>query len=320
MLAEEGDRNDSSWRSEVRSMLGNASSGTLVGSGNVGRASDIFVTANNDFCVMGLDGVWCLWWVEDNGVVLEGSVLPALISGVSTPLQHDNNGYLGYSDPYSVWQHYATDTFRAGGDHHAHACAVGKTEGVYCWASDSTTDTVSSSVPGSLKNVTTVTDLAVGTSHACAINGSAVQCWGDSSSGKTSVPGVVSAPKRITAGSNHTCAINSTGTVSCWGDNSLGQFGDGNSDGYVDGVTNAKRIAAGANHTCALTGGFSMGGTRIVCWGDNSSGQTTVPVSLTNGTLTPVNVRAAGNNTCVTLAGQSTMSAALKCWPVDHAP
>jgi len=296
----------------------NASTGTLVGAGNVGRASDISATANNDFCVAGLDGVWCMWWVADNGVVYWGKLLPALISGVSTPLQHSY--YLGYLDPYSVWQHYATDAFKVSGDHHTHSCAVGKAIGVYCWASDSTTDIVSSGVPGSLKNVATVTDVAVGTSHACAINGSSVQCWGDSSSGKTSVPGVVSAPKRIAAGSNHTCAINSTGTVSCWGDNSLGQLGDGNSDGYVDGVTNAKRIAAGANHTCALTGNFSMGGTRIVCWGDNSSGQTVVPVVLTNGVATPVDLRAAANNTCVTLAGQSTISAALKCWPVDHAP
>jgi hypothetical protein len=295
-----------------------SATGAFVGSGSIGRASDMFFTATTDFCVAGSDGVWCWWWVVDNEPVLGQYLLPALVSGVSTPLEH--GGYLGYTDPYSVWQHYATDAFQVTGDHSSHACLVGESTGVYCWASNSTVDTVSSTVPGALQNVTTVTEVAVGTSHACAINSSAVQCWGDSSSGKTTVPGVVSAPKRITAGSNHTCAINSTGTVSCWGSNSLSQLGDGNLDGYVDGVTNAKRLAAGANHTCALTGSFSLGGTSMVCWGDNSSSQTTVPVTLTNGALTPVNVRAAANSTCVTLAGQSTISAALKCWPVDHAP
>jgi alpha-tubulin suppressor-like RCC1 family protein len=172
-----------------------------------------------------------------------------------------------------------------------------------------------------LQNVSTVKDVAVGTNHACAINGSAVQCWGDTASGKTAVPVIVNTPKQIAAGANHTCAINANGSVSCWGDNSTNQLGDSNIDGIVDGVSSALKIAAGTNHTCAVTGSYSTpSGLRIKCWGDNSAGQTTVPVALTNGVEKPVNISVAGNQTCAIRAGQNVAANAMICWPVSVSP
>lgn len=62
----------------------------------------------------------------------------------------------------------------------------------------------------------------------------------------------------ITAGLNHTCTIQGTGTVQCWGDNSYGQLGDGTTNDSitpveVTGITHAVDISAGASDsTCAV--------------------------------------------------------------------
>ena len=231
---------------------------------------------------------------------------------------HEWDSYLKYVDLSSALHHAVTDAFKISSDHQSHTCIVSKTLGVYCWASHSGTDIISSTVPVALQNVATVKDVAVGANHACAINGSAVQCWGDTASGKTAVPVIVNTPKQIAAGANHTCAINANGSVSCWGDNSTNQLGDSNIDGIGDGVSSALKIAAGTNHTCAVTGSYSTpSGLRIKCWGDNSAGQTTVPVALTNGVEKPVNISVAGNQTCAIRAGQNVAANAMICWPVS---
>ena len=72
-------------------------------------------------------------------------------------------------------------------------------------------------------------------------------------------------------------------TIKCWGDNFLGQLGNGtnipsNTAVDVSGVAGATAITAGRPHTCALV----AGGT-IKCWGDNALGE------LGNGTNTTSN-------------------------------
>jgi len=270
--------------------------------------------ASADICRVATEGLECWWWAMDGDVVYQSSLQSLNIAGTSEQPVH--NSFLKYEDQPNVWVSAITDGFRISGDTSTHACVVSSTLGIYCWASYSSSDLVSSTIPASLKNVTTVKDVAVGTSHACAINGSFVTCWGDSANGKTVVPGAVSVPKRIAAGSNHTCAINNDGTVSCWGDNTYGQKGDLDANGYVDGVSNALRITTGDDHTCAVMGTYVTGGTSVVCWGRNHVGQTVVPVSLTNFSTTPVDVRATDNKTCAVKASYKTSEEALVCWPV----
>lgn len=61
--------------------------------------------------------------------------------------------------------------------------------------------------------------------------------------------------------------------MSCWGDNSFSQLGDGTTTrqqtpGKVKGITTATAVAAGRAHSCArLTTG------TVFCWGSNSFGQ-----------------------------------------------
>jgi alpha-tubulin suppressor-like RCC1 family protein len=120
----------------------------------------------------------------------------------------------------------------------------------------------------------------------------------------------------MAAGAYHTCAL-VNGGVQCWGDNSLGQLGNGSTDttlvpvhvqGLESGVT---AIAAGASHTCAVAGN------GLQCWGMGNKGQ------LGNGTTTfssPVPVVVSGIASAPTaLAGGlahtcAVVNGAALCW------
>ena len=103
----------------------------------------------------------------------------------------------------------------------------------------------------------------------------------------------------VTAGGIHTCALATTGSVRCWGDNAFGELGNGTlttarAPVPVSGLVGVRQISAGRSHTCALTTAGA-----VKCWGDNDHGQ------LGNGTFTssknPVAV--------IGLAGVSAISA-----------
>ncbi|MFI5492452.1 hypothetical protein [Actinoplanes sp. NPDC051859] len=76
----------------------------------------------------------------------------------------------------------------------------------------------------------------------------------------------------IAAGGAHSCAITSLGDLSCWGDDSSGQLGDGSRPhGFAEPVValpDAVRVDAGRAHTCAVDAAG-----RAYCWGDDSAGQ-----------------------------------------------
>jgi alpha-tubulin suppressor-like RCC1 family protein len=79
--------------------------------------------------------------------------------------------------------------------------------------------------------------------------------------------------KRITAGFQHTCAIDSADVVWCWGPNGSGALGDGTTTDRVAPVriASAEKFASlsgGGTATC----GISLSG-RMFCWGLNSYGQ-----------------------------------------------
>ncbi len=83
----------------------------------------------------------------------------------------------------------------------------------------------------------------------------------------------------ISAGSEFTCGLLSGGRVRCWGDDTFGQLGYGNSNrtsplqtpparAVVDVGGKAVRITAGEDHACVL---LVTGAVR--CWGDATFGQ-----------------------------------------------
>ena len=78
---------------------------------------------------------------------------------------------------------------------------------------------------------------------------------------------------QLALGDNHTCARLETGRVACWGDNGMGQLGNGSdrrstAPVFVSGVLDAIDIRASRATTCVRrkTG-------AVACWGDNAYGQ-----------------------------------------------
>jgi alpha-tubulin suppressor-like RCC1 family protein len=170
--------------------------------------------------------------------------------------------------------------------------------------------------------------VAVGSQHSCArTTSNAIKCWGYNGNGRLGdgtttdrhtpvfVDALTNGMTTVAGGGDHTCAINNTGRLQCWGWNYYGQVGDGTTDErhtpeIVDGFTHgAAAVSNGVAHTCALnTAG------AVKCWGLNGNGQ------LGDGTLaerhTPVSVMggvtaiAAGyHHTCAL-----TSAGAVKCW------
>jgi len=175
-----------------------------------------------------------------------------------------------------------------------HSCAVTEAGAVKCWGwnedgqlGDGTTTWRVTPVPvsGLGSGVTAVSASSEG--HTCALtSGGAVWCWGRNWAGElgdgtttsrstpVAVIGLGSGVRAVAAGRWHTCALTNAGAVLCWGDNSLGELGDGtttnrNTPVVVHGLeSGVVGIAAGFGHTCALT---SAG--AVLCWGGNNLGQ-----------------------------------------------
>ena len=142
---------------------------------------------------------------------------------------------------------------------------------------------------------TTVSDVAVGGNHTCAIaTNRQVFCWGSGAVGQLghlwppghrSHPGplAVAGASQVASGGLFSCAIIPGGQVSCWGQGRLGQLGyDGqkltkelqwdipysDTPALVPGLRDIRQLALGYTHACAL----AANGT-VWCWGDAAHGK-----------------------------------------------
>ncbi len=148
-------------------------------------------------------------------------------------------------------------------------------------------------------------ELVAGQAHVCAIlDNDDMKCWGgawggqilaQTTSAKGDNPGEMGAnllpivlgsgqkSKSVTAGWEHSCAVRADGKVKCWGANSYGQLGLGDtlsrgdspgetglSNGIVDLGNGRTAIAvrAGGFHSCAI-----LDNGQLKCWGKNTYGQ-----------------------------------------------
>ena len=113
--------------------------------------------------------------------------------------------------------------------------------------------------------------IAAGTYHTLAVRSDGtVVAWGNNGLGQTAVPAGLTGVVAVAAGSSHSVALERDGTVVAWGDNSYGQAK------VPAGLTGVATIAAGAYHTVAV----ERDGT-LVAWGSNSYGQAKIPAGLT---------------------------------------
>jgi len=134
------------------------------------------------------------------------------------------------------------------------------------------------------------TQIATGGNHTCAIRDDGTTwCWGRSVEGQLGVPATVEDPTgdiwepvqvagthafvSITAGNQHTCALDADGGAWCWGGNASGQLGTGDlantsTPAQPLGGLTFSELRAGGDFTCGLaTGGGAY------CWGAGFSGQ-----------------------------------------------
>lgn len=184
-----------------------------------------------------------------------------------------------------------------------HQCAVASDGTVDCLGMNSSGqlgagDTNDHLMTVDTMGITDAIDIEVGMfSFSCARTMSGVKCWGSDLAGQlgdgmthdgmcfnrtgmlydcSTTPVDVPALAGITSmslGGSHACAITSSGSLVCWGDNTLGQIGIGSVDPVagpteVPGLTGVTQVSVGASHTCAL---LSTG--EIRCWGAGRDGQ-----------------------------------------------
>lgn len=140
---------------------------------------------------------------------------------------------------------------------------------------------------GANNNAPPTPQLALGTSHSCALASSGeVFCWGNNSFGQLgdAEPAGHADPRKVAglagvrnlaAYADGTCALTKTSNVLCWGANNLGQLGLGVNDNDahpaaqpVPDLEGAYQLVAGDAHVCAVS--WNVG---VKCWGDNTSGQ-----------------------------------------------
>lgn len=212
-------------------------------------------------------------------------------------------------------------------------------------------------------SVQTATSIAAGVDHGCVVANGKLFCWGNngalagSNNGNLAnnttwggltkptrtgldgaiklgidlppmdpaKPGELAAHDSVSTGDNHTCGI-ANGHVFCWGDNSKGQLGMGNTSAALRQpravptlfTKTATKVAAGKDHTCAIIEG------DLYCWGDNTKGKLGTGTSLTtpisvpqringNGgeitsTMRVTDISVSDNNTC------AVADAKVYCW------
>jgi alpha-tubulin suppressor-like RCC1 family protein len=196
----------------------------------------------------------------------------------------------------------------------SHACGIATGGIAYCWGSDQFGQLGDSRLVNSTTPIPVATgagpmvftSISAGYRHTCGVTADgAGYCWGDNTFGQvgdgtngdgdyvdmpTPVVGGLSFAS-ISAGGDHTCGITTGGAAYCWGDNTVGQLGNGAVGGAspvpvaVAGAPAFTRISAstgtrtvlpppalpipfkefGRGHTCALTAAGA-----IWCWGDDT--------------------------------------------------
>jgi alpha-tubulin suppressor-like RCC1 family protein len=196
-----------------------------------------------------------------------------------------------------------------------HACGLQAGGAVFCWGDNNvgqlgtgSTNAGGVSLPVRVVTTASFTVISAGGVHTCALEaGGKAWCWGSNESsqlGNIGTPNVFSATpvpvtpvtmrfKSISAGAEHTCAIDMNDDAWCWGSNLGARAGiDVNNCGQSESISCAfnyavktqasgpragvshlpikfKSLSAGAVNTC----GIDLAG-NVQCWGTRLRGQT----------------------------------------------
>ncbi|MGH7564592.1 MAG: RCC1 domain-containing protein [Gemmatimonadota bacterium] len=259
-----------------------------LGDGNGGTASAIPVPVNGELAFQS---------ISTGGFHTCGLT----VGGAAYCWGDNSSGQLGDDDfgtnsdsPVAVVGGHAFESISAG---RLHTCAVTTVGAAYCWGNNSSgslgdgnggidNDT---DIPVLVLGVPAFESISAGDFHTCGVAtlGSAY-CWGFNQEGQlgkgdsgfttgSDVPVPVVGDlsfEAISGGNRHSCGVADGGEGYCWGENDLGQLGDGNAGTDSDtpvrvaGLLAFELVTAGSQHSCGLT----LGGSAY-CWGVNNNGQ-----------------------------------------------
>ena len=194
--------------------------------------------------------------------------------------------------------------------------------------------------------------VTVGRNHTCALTtGSDIRCWGDNKQGQLGAttascpfnsyfrcslepvkvecqPGESCKFRSVSAGGDHTCAIDTNGKAWCWGED--GNWATGNDTGNsgaglpehrlvpatnaTGGAVNFVSVDTNVGHTCAVSSLH-----QVWCWGSNGRGESGFPQTVANGTPTPKLVVSNVEYRSVSTGGRHTCaiqwpSSRMDCW------
>jgi alpha-tubulin suppressor-like RCC1 family protein len=227
-----------------------------------------------------------------------GSCLSGEQCACECVLGSDNNTFVTFCNRSESYGFSAVSTFRDT------SCAIRRSDStIFCWGRNSAAQLgqgFASGTPigiptpiGGLLAGVAVSQISVGNDHACAIraSNSLLYCWGSNANGQVGinstatpqvspvlVTGLLSgvAVRKVSCGRRHTCALQSNGSLYCWGENTAGQLGHG---GLVQVETpkltiaplnvNVSDVTTGHEITCAIRASDSL----IHCFGRGTEGQ-----------------------------------------------
>jgi alpha-tubulin suppressor-like RCC1 family protein len=131
---------------------------------------------------------------------------------------------------------------------------------------------------------------------------------------------VTAAIPMVSSGASHSCAVLGNGAIQCWGSNSSGELGVGDTrdtslvPATVSGIASAEKVSAGAFSSCAI-----LNGGALTCWGSNTKGQ--LGIGTTTNASSPVFVTGIAPVSSVSLGYLYScavlMNGQIACWGIN---
>ncbi len=343
--------------------------GSALGTVDIGLTTTNIVSGLRSMCATDAAGALKCWGSNEGGVLGQGDTnhrgdtaneLGANLSAVNLGTGLTVNSgkvYLGWS----------------------HACAILNDNKVKCWGhngfgqlgigdrytrGDEANEMGDNLSYADLGDGKTATELALGLYHTCALlNDKTVKCWGYNNVGQLgqdhtnnlgdetgemgdslATVSLGADVEQIAAGDNFTCARLDGNVVKCWGINTYGQLGQGNTNTIGDEtgemaaltaipISNVSKLAVGRFHACVITTD-----TKVRCWGKNTFGNlgqgstdhlgdqvdgsdvnfeitTLSAIDLEDGNHGASAISSGGEHTCVIIDDSGdTNDGKVKCW------
>jgi alpha-tubulin suppressor-like RCC1 family protein len=250
------------------------------------------------------DGTVWAWGENNHGQLGQGTLTTTGNMGSATPVK-----VMGLPGP-------ATAVVSG----YYHACAIVAGD-AWCWGDNQygelgngtfTAAPYAIATPAKVPGLGTVTAMAAGANHTCALSSGTLKCWGYNQFGQIGsgsfAPSQVATPQTVSLGSSpptiqeisaayySSCLLYSTGAVYCWGYDGYGELGNGMpassggspTPGPITGGLVATSFSTGYDNSCLITASGA-----VDCWGRNDEGQLGIGSETTTapmGSLSPVPV------------------------------